>query len=72
MRHFPIKATIATAAALATAPAEAAASRIAAMTGPGGCEGSNAALTGAVAAQIRTSRHAEAGRLMRLGVLCGR
>ncbi len=72
MCHFLITATIANAAALATAPAEAAASRTAAMTGPGGCEGFNAAFTGAVAAQIRTSRHAEAGRLMRLDVLCGR
>jgi hypothetical protein len=64
-------------ATLAAAPALAQSSlpttnRAAAMAGPGGCEGFNAALRDAVATQIRTGKHAEAQRLMRMFQICGR
>ncbi len=76
MRRFLIATAIAATAAIAPAGAQgitgASAARTAAMAGPGGCEGFNAALTGAVAAQIRTGKHAEAQRLMRLFRVCGR
>ncbi len=80
MRRFLIATAIA-AAAMTAAPAEAqpargviqaSAARSAAMAGPGGCEGFNRALTDAVATQIRTGKHAEAQRLMRLFRVCGR
>ncbi len=81
MRRFLIMTGIAAAAAMTAAPAEAqsargiqtvSAARSAAMTGPGGCEGFNRALSDAVASQIRTGKQAEAQRLMRLFQVCGR
>ncbi len=77
MRRFTIlAAALAIAASAAPAGAQgitgASAARTTAMAGPGGCEGFNAALTQAVATQIRAGKHAEAGRLIRLFQVCGR
>lgn len=66
-------ATLAAAPALAQGarnPHQPAGTAAALASGPGGCEGFNRALTEAVAAQIRTGKHAEARRLMGLFQPC--